>query len=321
MALVLLHRNRGWVSVKPSYSRARVRISSQGWAGVRTCASVHAGVHASVRARGRWRACVSVTGASAASGCSGRCGCAPGTPSQPVPSPGGSRSPSSLPRRPPPSVQGSAPSASPPAAAPARIERRARGARGAPSQLQSDDEPRRGGRGEQVSASAGLGRSEGEGAERARATAGPNVAGLQKRLCSLRQPPDPPGLCPCPSRAGARAPLPSRHPRSGRENKAHSGGGAGLTRAQSVESQRAPPLLHSCPLVLARGLGGPHLGRARGGGVARRCPRGRRRRRAAPEAGRSRPRGGAYRRRCCSLRPRFPGRLGSAPPPWQVGPR
>lgn len=246
---------------------------------------------------------------------------------RPAPPPNQSPPPVAL-ARPLPSLVGrlrvcraALPPRAPPAAAPARIERRARGARGAPSQLQSDDEPRRGGRGEQVSASAGLGRSEGEGAERARATAGPNVAGLQKRLCSLRQPPDPPGLCPCPSRAGARAPLPSRHPRSGRENKAHSGGGAGLTRAQSVESQRAPPLLHSCPLVLARGLGGPHLGRARGGGVARRCPRGRRRRRAAPEAGRSRPRGGAYRRRCCSLRPRFPGRLGSAPPPWQVGPR
>lgn len=106
---------------------------------------------------------------------------------------------------------------------------------------------------------------------------------------------------------GGRAPFRSRHPRSGQTNKAHFGGAVCPARAQSTVSQCAPHALPR-PSIPGRSLGAPHLRRAGGAGVARRCPR-ERRRRAAPEVPRSRPGGRAYRRRCSSLLPRFPRRL------------
>lgn len=199
----------------------------------------------------------------------------------------------------------------PAAAAPARTERRARGARAAPSQLQSDDERRRGGRGEQVSASARLGGSEGEKAERGPGTAGP-VDALQERLCPLRQPQPLPG-----SAVALRGRGRGLHSRPGIPAPAaqtkHTSAAAPAPRGHRAGGANAPPVPDCDPLSQARGLGGRHLGRAGGGGVAHRCPRGRRRR-AAPEAARSGPGGGAYRRRCGCLRPRFSPRrlLGAA---------
>lgn len=208
----------------------------------------------------------------------------------------------------------------PAAAARVRTERRTRGARGAPSQRQSDDEPRRGGRGEQVSASAGLGGSEGERAEQGRGTAGPNVDALQKRLCPLRHPRPLPGSALRPVPAGARAPLPSRHPRSGRTNKAHFAGGACPARAQSVGSQCVPRARLGPPSMPGSGVSagrtwvgqaaaGSRAGaRAGGGGAQLRRPRA-----PGPEAGptggAAAPSGRAFLGACCS-----------APPRRQVGP-
>ena len=196
----------------------------------------------------------------------------------------------------------------PPAAAPACTERGAWSARGAPSQRQSDDEPRRGGRGEQVSASAEVG---GFGRRKGRAgwgPAGPNNDALQQKLCPLEHPHPSRGSVLALAGEGARAPLPSRHPRSGHTNKAHFGGAACPARAQSMGGALAPPMLYPNPLSLAGGLGALHRtcvrktapgsragARARGGGAQLRRPRA-----PGPEAG---PTGGAA-APCCRV---FPG--------------
>lgn len=207
----------------------------------------------------------------------------------------------------------------PPAAAPARAERRARGARGAPSQLQSDDEPRRGGRGEQVSASARLAGSEGEKAERGPGTAGP-VDVLQERLCPLRQPQPLSG-----SALALRGRGRGLHSRPGIPAPAaqtkHTSAAAPAPRGHRAGGANAPPVPDCDPLYPRPGVsaGGTWVGqaaagsrtgaRAGGGGAQLRRPRA-----PGPEAG---PTGGAA-AACCrvSLRVGY-----SVPRRWQVGPR
>lgn len=125
-----------------------------------------------------------------------------------------------------------------------------------------------------------------------------------------RAPPPLPGRCPCPCGGGGEGSTPVQAPPL-RPHKQSALRWRRLPRAStehggSVGSPHALPQ----PSIPGRGSGctAPHLRKADGDGVARRCPR-ERRRRAAPEAPRSRPGGGAYRRRCSSLLPRFPRHL------------
>lgn len=128
-------------------------------------------------------------------------------------------------------------------AASARAERPAPGARGAPSQRPSDNERRRGGRGEQVSGLRAAAAALGVGAvvRRRRGRAGVGGGRAQRAASGEAVLPSAaraPGCALAPVPAGA--PLPPRHPRSRRTNKAPYGGGACLLcRARSWGRCRA----------------------------------------------------------------------------------
>lgn len=172
----------------------------------------------------------------------------------------------------------------------ARAERPAPGARGAPSQRPSDNERRRGGRGEQVSglrAAAALG--VGAVVRRRRGRAG--VGGGRAQRAASGEAVLPSAGEPLPlfrrgrhSRLGIPAPVAQtkRPTAAAPASFAGRGAGGGVAPSHARLPRHSP----------SRGPGPQHLRRAGGAGVARRCPRGRRPR-AKGEAPRARAGGGA----------------------------
>lgn len=263
MALALLfHRSPGISVTKPS---SRREVSSHRAAGVRTCESVPAGVHA----RGSRRACVSVREpgrppAAAAAAC-------------PAPPPAQSPPPVALARpRPSPSSvrrlrvrRAARCTRTPPAGARALLQRLAPGAPGAPSQTPNDDEPRLGGRGEQVSAAAGLGGGRGLGRRTGRAGVGcgwPGHRRVEKGLCGLQHPLSWALLFPFSGRGGGSTPAPASplelHKQSTLRWRRLPGAGTEHGGSDSLSSPDSNSEPAGRPRAAAPGSGGLRRGRA-----------------------------------------------------------
>ena len=160
----------------------------------------------------------------------------------------------------------------------------------------------------------GFGRRKGE---RGWSAAGPNIAAWRRGFAvfsTLHR-----RLCFCPFPGGARAPLPPRHPRSGRTNKAPFGGGACPARARSMGEATRRASRTPTPLPPAGGPGGrTWVGRAAPGSRAGARAEGG----GAQLGGPGHPaRRRGYGQRCCPLSPRLPqARYPSPGRRRQVGP-